>query len=412
MTSFSGGYGDYYYDGLPLASTMAWVENMLNLTNGYYKVTGGEGDQFEYLVPFPPGYTSTMKAHWTTDVIVLDSPSCSWQTATTGPVNSTWNVTLPQSNLGVKLQNGSLGMFLLSSNVFIWNSYAYSISVSSDAKNVAQILVVRGHNTSDTKFQIPVDGSILFVLDQLFDPNSIASLHSVAVNLTSIPTLKYPTGNDLAFLLCSPHASIQTRQVWATGNGNLTLGKPQPSQGNIDFLQANYLLSAILLEFPTSSGPKSYSSQVGTDMIMKFLLGIDGPTSYYPFPPAPLTNITDTYKRAIHSAMKKVLSGAIATEYVPGGYTHEQMVFTSSLGHIITSAILFAFLMIALVAAQFRKGRVPFTLVSVASALANWDGPQKSVEMMQFKAAAGDRKVLKLVPGGDGRVYCVYESID
>ena len=40
---------------LPLASTMPWVENFLNLTKGYCKVTRGEGDQFEYLVPFPPG---------------------------------------------------------------------------------------------------------------------------------------------------------------------------------------------------------------------------------------------------------------------------------------------------------------------------------------------------------------------
>ena len=106
---------------LPMASTMAWVENVLNFTNGYYKVTDSliEGDQFEYLVPFPPEYTSTMKAYWTTDVIVLD-PSCSWQTATTTnePVNSSWIVTLPQSNLSVRLTNDSFGMFLLSSNVF------------------------------------------------------------------------------------------------------------------------------------------------------------------------------------------------------------------------------------------------------------------------------------------------------
>jgi hypothetical protein len=70
------------------------------------------------------------------------------------------------------------------------------------------------------------------------------------------------------------------------------------------------------------------------------------------------------------------------------------------------------FLTIALVAAQFRKGRVGFTLVNVAAALADSDLPQKSVEMTQFKAGTGERKVLKLVPGGDGRLYCVYESID
>ena len=130
-------------------------------------------------------------------------------------------------------------------------------------------------------------------------------------------------------------------------------------------------------------------------------------------PPVPLTNITAVYTQFIQSAMKTFLSGAVSTKYVPGGYAEERMVFTSSLGHvIITSAILFAFLTIALVAAQFRKGRVPFTLVNVAAALANSDVPQKSAEMTEFKAGTGERKVLKLVPGGDGRLYCVYESMD
>ena len=110
---------------MPVASTMAWAEAFLKFTNGYDKVTSSEGDQFEYLVPFPPGYTSTMKAHWTTDVIVLD-PSCSWQTATTtrpdwhsNVNNSYWDVTLPKSNMGISLENDSFGMFLISSNVFI-----------------------------------------------------------------------------------------------------------------------------------------------------------------------------------------------------------------------------------------------------------------------------------------------------
>ena len=98
---------------------MAWVENTLNFTNSYDKVTGGESDQFEYLVPFPPGYTGTTKAHWTTDVIVLD-PSCSWQNATNnGIVDSSWDVTLPKSNLGITLRSDDFGMHLLSSNVFI-----------------------------------------------------------------------------------------------------------------------------------------------------------------------------------------------------------------------------------------------------------------------------------------------------
>jgi hypothetical protein len=102
---------------------MAWVENFLNLKIGYYKVTSSEGDsdQFEYLVPFPPGYTSTMKARWTTDVIVLE-PSCSWQTGvqvSADPLHDLHSVKLLESNLTFTLLNDQLGMFLLSSNVFM-----------------------------------------------------------------------------------------------------------------------------------------------------------------------------------------------------------------------------------------------------------------------------------------------------
>jgi hypothetical protein len=266
-------------------------------------------------------------------------------------------------------------------------------------------------NKSATESTFPVDGSTLFLIDQLTFLES-DGVYTTSMDVSSIPTLTFPTGNVLAFLLCSPHAAIQTRQVWATGNGNLILGKPQPSQGNIDFLQANYLLSYILLEFPTNSGPTSSPYQVGTDMMTRFLFGADVTDFSNYMPPAPLTNITAVYKQVIHSAMKTFLSGAIATQSVPGGYNEEQIVFTSSLGHVFTSAILFAFLTVALLAAQFRKGRVAFTLVNVAAALADSDVPRKSVEMTEFKVSTGERKVLKLVPGGDGQLYCVYESVD
>jgi hypothetical protein len=118
--------------------------------------------------------------------------------------------------------------------------------------------------------------------------------------------------------------------------------------------------------------------QVGTDLIVRLIFGGDVANYNIYTPPAPLTNITAVYKQVIHSAVKTILSGALGTANVPGGYTEEQIAFTSSLGHVITSAILFAFLTIALVAAQFRKGRVVFNLVNVAAALADSDVPQKS----------------------------------
>jgi len=141
----------------------------------------------------------------------------------------------------------------------------------------------------------------------------------------------------------------------------------------------------------------------------KFIFGAG---SYDGAPSAPLANITAMYKQIIYSAMKTYLSGAIATDNVPGGYTEEQMVFTSSLGHVIISVIFFASLSIALMAAQFRKKRVAFTFVNVAAALGDSDVPQKCMEMKQFKAGTEERKVLKLVPSGDGRLNCAYQSID
>ena len=279
------------------------------------------------------------------------------------------------------------------------NSYVYSISGSQDAGLTPALgygkfsVHVCDNKSSESTF--PMDGSVLFVIEQNYTTDP--------VDLSSVPTSEFPTGDVLAFLLCSPHISIQTRQVRATGNGNLSLGKPQRSQGNIDFYQANFLLSYVLVNLATSSGPTSFPNQVGTDLMQTFFFGDQPVTtgdSLSTFYLAPLTNITAMYKQIILSAVKTYLSGAIATENVPGGYIEEQMVFTSSLGHVLTSAILFVFLTIALVAAQFRKRRVAFTFVNVAAALADSDAPQKCVEMTRFKV--GGRKVLKLVTSGDG----------
>lgn len=107
------GYSLNTIDLFSAASTMSWVEIGLNLTNAYHHVASSEGDPFEYIVPFPPGYTTTMKAYWTTDVIVLNS-SCNWQTAEiTGRnlTDLTWNVTLSQANLYLTLDNTPFGIF-------------------------------------------------------------------------------------------------------------------------------------------------------------------------------------------------------------------------------------------------------------------------------------------------------------
>jgi hypothetical protein len=289
---------------------------------------------------------------------------------------------------------------------------------------MTQVSVFLCDNKS-SEFTVPVDGSVLFVIDQFFidtpaDPVTGVKVipSTITMDLSSIPTLNLSTGNTLAFLMCSPHVSIETRQVRATGNGNLTLGKTLQRLGNIDFYQANYLLSNALYMLATNSGPTTLPGQLGTDLIEWFIFGgvpsliDDSPPDGYP--PAPLTHITAAYKQIIQSATKPILSGQIATVNATGGNIVDQMVFTSSLGHVYTSAAFFAFLMIALVAAQFRKKRAAFTFVNVAAALADSDVPQKCVEMTQFKMGtdSDERKVLKLVPSGDGQLNCAYQSTD
>jgi hypothetical protein len=101
------------------------------------------------------------------------------------------------------------------------------------------------------------------------------------------------------------------------------------------FDQANYLLSYVLLDFAANSGPTHYPGQVGSDLMERLIFGTNVLVHFGGTPavnePTPLTNITAVYKLLIQSAMK---AGGLATENVSGGYTEEQMVFTSSLGRL------------------------------------------------------------------------------
>ena len=112
------------------------------------------------------------------------------------------------------------------------------------------------------------------------------------------------------------------------------------------------------------------------------------------YKPTPLTNITAAYKQFIQPTMKTFLSSAISTENVPGGYIEEQMVFT---WHHLWARYLhlrfFSRSLRSLVATQFRKRRVAFTFVNVATALADSDAVEKSRKSTKSLARQG-----KVVP--------------
>ena len=88
-----------------LASEVSWVDIALNLTITYSRVSNElEDDPLGYIVPFPPDYNTAMKAHWTTDIIVLD-PSCNWQTLILAD-NQSLLVTLVEANMTLSLEDG------------------------------------------------------------------------------------------------------------------------------------------------------------------------------------------------------------------------------------------------------------------------------------------------------------------
>ena len=244
------------------------------------------------------------------------------------------------------------------------------------------------------------DGSTVLIISQLtYSPFlEVPPLYKPSIDFSKVPTLQVSNGNILAFLLCRPHVSIQTRQVSTMGNGIFTLGQHQPSQGNLDLSQVNYLMGEMLFysNFATNSGP--LQDDVGTEMMVRLILG-NNYRFWSNIPPAPLTNITTVYKQVMQSATKVFLSGAFGVANVTGVRFKEQVAFKSSLGHVIASAILFTLLTMGLVVAQFRKERGAFTLVEVAAALAGSDAPQKFVEMKQ-RADAGERRTLRIVQSG------------
>lgn len=178
--------------------------------------------------------------------------------------------------------------------------------------------------------------------------------------------------------------------------------------GNLDPKQTNFLLAFALSSFSDSSGP--LNNWFGTEMQARLIFG-QVPSPYTNIAPSSLTSITVAYKGVIRSAAKTFLSGGVGTADVPGGILYHQLVFTSSLGHVIASTFLFATLTVAFVIAQFRKGRGAFTLVEVAAAVADSDVPKKCAEMKQREVGVEgtivERKMLELVTNDDGTLVCI-----
>ena len=134
-------------------------------------------------------------------------PSCSWQTPTTTRlVDSNWSrdVALANSHLIVERQLSYVFSFLRS---------CFRVRTRFHCQ---VLLLAQRFQSSCAKTEIR---SSLFLWTVSYFLSLINS------NLSTSPRQSHVNRHSnfslLAFLLCSPHAAIQSRQVWATGIGNL-----------------------------------------------------------------------------------------------------------------------------------------------------------------------------------------------
>lgn len=284
-------------------------------------------------------------------------------------------------------------------------------------------------NTSD-QGQI-ASGAMMWTLSRCVE--TCQSFVSVDINLSGLPTLRVTHANfnrslpdmvyDMAFLICSPNAVYETREVRNDGHGRLTVLDKSYSlrQGNLDPTQTNIMFSTAMSKLGKTAGPVSQNSFVlGAESQSVLIFGpnatnltdtsFNGPATI--LQPAPLDNVTASYSRMLQSASKVFLSGSISKAYVPGRFSTEQVIFTSSLPQVIVSTILFTLLCIVAVMTHFRRTIPQFTLFSVAASLDGSDVPRvlgqvrsdyPNVREPDMVATLGGRLVTAGV-GGNGSV--------
>ena len=103
--------------------------------------------------------------------------------------------------------------------------------------------------------------------------------------------------------------------------------------------------------------------------------------------PQALSNITAVYTTMVQAAAKVYMTGALGTAYVPGRINTSEVVFDSSLPHVIVSTFLFVILSLLVAIAHFRSGKEePFTLLGVAAALHESGIPAQLARMKTDKS--------------------------
>ncbi|TFK67965.1 hypothetical protein BDN72DRAFT_960642 [Pluteus cervinus] len=212
------------------AGSIAWADTLLGLQ---YSFTADDTGNISYLVPYPEKLSTSTRASWLTDVIIID-PVCQWlQTSVTDglviPSDSLEliYVDLPTEKLSFVLPT-TLRYSSRPSSPFLEPIYSGSIRNTTDL----------GH--ASTGYMLWAVGQCQVCLPGVQEDIRLD------LDTPHIPTFKAITSNDtmqVGILGCRSNSRVETREVHHYGNGRLAVLPDQhPSQGNIDPLQARFLL--------------------------------------------------------------------------------------------------------------------------------------------------------------------------
>ncbi|KAF8593443.1 hypothetical protein BDV93DRAFT_566539 [Ceratobasidium sp. AG-I] len=354
------------------AASMGWVQTTL-----------GKPLSYKHAVPIPLDLMANTSARWISDVIIMD-PVCTWAVPDPPLVvpPESWNV---NNTYSIKL-NVSLPAHGVGAQVRVAD-FSSSLSITK------YIAVLASESTNElfnltTKYP-PTQGTMAWIVSQCTSCQPSYNTDPSRINFTGIPTqeFKYPNAfadnfsedtSLVSFLVCSPRVTIESREVRADGSGRVEVVESQPlvRQGNLHKSQTKLLLSKALVEYTDNSGPSTTYFGIGKAAQIQLFFGKVGNSSETTtLTPLPIDKITEGYALAQQAAMHSYLSGGLASSYVPCRVQTLTLVFTSSLPHVITSTILFAFLTLFINLCYLREATEQFTLLSVAAALTHSDLP-------------------------------------
>ncbi|KIK33184.1 hypothetical protein CY34DRAFT_813805 [Suillus luteus UH-Slu-Lm8-n1] len=364
---------------LPPTASSIQTEISLGVKYNFSTAASHEAGTSAFIVPQPLNLPMTSTARWLTDVVGL-RPFCTWASA-----NITQPIIVPNASdstllAGVSLEALDLDIALDSTNFFALES-------------LASIAVMNNYVWNHTTHMLPTDGSTVFLAAQWTQGCLIGSTsNSVWLNFTGIPTftLQLPPSItygqsqswQTAFLVCKPHAVIETPEP-------LSEGKQLTRQGNISPRDTTTMLS-IALNSLANTGPVNFSATMGlgSQPQVDFLFGSKQVNSW-PGTLAgsgsdivnvtflPVANLSTAFGQMLRSASKAYLSGYLGTAYVPARLSALEVVFMSSLPFVIISTATFLLLYILFGFLHLQKRGQEFNLPNLARAVYGSNLPEE-----------------------------------